>query len=80
MYGTMQGIQPRFYNNYKWNITFKNCESLYCTPVTKYSVATIPLVEEINEMVKSLANINGNLLIDFVSFFKYQITLVKYDI
>ena len=23
-----------FYNNYKWNITFKNCKSLYCTPVT----------------------------------------------
>ena len=22
------------YNNYKWSITFKNCESLYCTPVT----------------------------------------------
>ena len=20
-----------FYNNYKWNITFKNCESLCCT-------------------------------------------------
>ena len=23
-----------FYNNYKWNITFKNCESLYFIPVT----------------------------------------------
>ena len=23
-----------FYNNYKWSITFKHCESLYCTPVT----------------------------------------------
>ena len=22
------------YNNYKWSITFKNCESQYCTPVT----------------------------------------------
>ena len=22
-----------FYNNYKWSITFKNCESLYCIPV-----------------------------------------------
>ena len=21
-------------NNYKWSINFKNCESLYCTPVT----------------------------------------------
>ena len=27
-----QGIQPIFYSNYKWNLTFKNCESLYCTP------------------------------------------------
>ena len=24
-----QGIQPIFYNNYKWSIIFKNCESLY---------------------------------------------------
>ena len=23
-----------FYNNYERSITFKNCESLYCTPVT----------------------------------------------
>ena len=23
-----------FYNNYKWSITIKNCESLYCTPIT----------------------------------------------
>ena len=23
-----------FYNNYQWNITFKNCRSLYCRPVT----------------------------------------------
>ena len=23
-----------FYNNYKWNITFNNCGSLYCIPVT----------------------------------------------
>ena len=29
-----QGIGPIFYNNYKWNIIFKNCESLYCIPVT----------------------------------------------
>ena len=31
---TTQEIQSIFYNNYKWNITFKNCESLYCTYVT----------------------------------------------
>ena len=23
-----------FYNNYKWNMTFALCESLYCAPVT----------------------------------------------
>ena len=23
-----------FYNNYKWSITFKNCESLYYIPIT----------------------------------------------
>ena len=30
-YLTAQGIQPMFYKNYKWDITFKNCESLRCT-------------------------------------------------
>ena len=25
---------PIFYNKYKWSITFKNCESLYSTPIT----------------------------------------------
>ena len=29
-----QGIQPIFYNNYKWSITFENSESLHCTLVT----------------------------------------------
>ena len=32
IYWTTQGVEPIFYNNYKWRITFKNCESLYCTP------------------------------------------------
>ena len=32
-YCTRWGIWPIFYN-YKWSTTFKNCESLYCTPVT----------------------------------------------
>ena len=28
-------VQFRKYaNNYKWNIIFKNCESLFCTPET----------------------------------------------
>ena len=27
------GIQPTFYNNYKWSITFKNCKALYCIPI-----------------------------------------------
>ena len=25
MYCTTRGIQPTFYNNCKWNVTFKNC-------------------------------------------------------
>ena len=28
------GNIANIYNNYKWSITFKNCESLYYTPVT----------------------------------------------
>ena len=34
MYCTTWGIEPIFCNNYKWSIILKNCESLYCTPVT----------------------------------------------
>ena len=33
-YYTTQGIYSKFYNNYKWSITFKNYESLYCTSIT----------------------------------------------
>ena len=29
-----QGIQSVFYNNYKWNIIFKKCESLCHIPET----------------------------------------------
>ena len=38
VYYTTGGIQPIFYINYKWNITFKNCDSLYCTLVTYNTV------------------------------------------
>ena len=31
---TTQEIQPILYNNHKRSITFKNCESLYFTPIT----------------------------------------------
>ena len=31
IYCTTQGIQPIFYNNYKWSIPFKNFQSLYGT-------------------------------------------------
>ena len=34
IYCTTQGIYPILYNNYTWSITFKNCDSLYCTSVT----------------------------------------------
>ena len=34
IYYTTQGIQPIFDNNYKWSITFKNCESQRCTSET----------------------------------------------
>ena len=33
-YIAKQGQYSQFHNNYKWNIIFKNCESLHCTPVT----------------------------------------------
>lgn len=34
MYCSTWEIQPMFYDNSKWSITFKIVESLYCTPVT----------------------------------------------
>ena len=33
-YATVQGIQPIFYNNFKWNIIYRNIESLGCIPET----------------------------------------------
>ena len=32
IYCTAQGIQAMYYNSYKWSTTFKNCDSLCCTP------------------------------------------------
>ena len=37
---TLQGTQPIFYHNYKWNTTFKNCESLCHTPETYVKLYT----------------------------------------
>ena len=50
------GIQPIFYSNYDWSITFKNCESLYFTPVTYiilYSNYDTTLMTESEEELKS---------------------------
>ena len=33
-WATTETHEREVYNNYKWSIVFKNCESLYCTPVT----------------------------------------------
>ena len=30
----VQHEEQSYCNNYKWSITFKSCEPLYCTPVT----------------------------------------------
>ena len=34
IYCTTQGIQPIFYNKFKWNIIYKNTESWCCTSET----------------------------------------------
>ena len=34
IYCKTQRLPAILYNNYKWRITFKNCESLCCTPET----------------------------------------------
>ena len=46
----MQEVQPIFYNNCKWNVTFKNCKLLYpilvayiilyinCSPIKKFKM------------------------------------------
>ena len=41
-------IEPVFYNNYKWSISFKNCESLYCTPLT-YLILYITILHFLRE-------------------------------
>ena len=33
--------QPLFYNNFKWNIIYKNIESLCCTPETNSKLTTL---------------------------------------
>ena len=33
-YATAQGIQLIFYNNFKWNIIYRNIKSLCCIPET----------------------------------------------
>ena len=34
IYYTAAGTEPIFYNNFKWNMIYKNTESLCCTPET----------------------------------------------
>ena len=45
-YIVQQGIQPKFYNSYKWNVTFKNCDSLCCTPETYIMLYIIYIYDE----------------------------------
>ena len=40
-------IEPIFYNNYKWSITFKNCESLYCIAVTYIMCSNCALIKSL---------------------------------
>lgn len=44
MYCTAWEIQPVFYNNYKWTVTFKNCESLYCTYCNLSNIVELYLI------------------------------------
>ena len=48
MHCTTEGVQSVFYNYYKWSITFKNCESLYCTPVTYNTVQQLCLEKKLH--------------------------------
>ena len=56
-------IQLYTYNNYKWSLIFKNCESLYCTPAT-YILLYITVLQQtflnkINNMYRPLSAISG---------------------
>ena len=46
--------QPIFYNTYKWNIAFKNYESLYYTPV-----AYIILYSNYTSILKNKQRLNN---------------------
>ena len=52
VYCKTQGIQPIFYNNYKWNITIKNYKSLLYT--TTYIILCInyTLIKNKNNKMK----------------------------
>ena len=54
IYWTTRGIEPIFYDNYKWSITFNNCESLYYTPVT-YLILYSDYTSKKKELESSLA-------------------------
>ena len=49
-----------FYYNYKWNITFKNCESLCCTPETYNIVHQLYLNNNNNN--KKILRVHTDLL------------------
>ena len=51
MYCTTQGLEPELCNNCEWGVTFKNPESLYCTPVTYIILyITCTSVKQINKV------------------------------
>ena len=50
------------YNSYKWNITFKNCESLYCTPVTYNIVQQLYFDKQFQKKHKNFKIIIYNFL------------------
>ena len=62
IYCPTQGLQSIYYNDYKWSITFKNCESLCFTPGT-YIILCINYTQFKKLKIKILKNINHNLKI-----------------
>ena len=46
-YVVQHGIEPIFYNNYKWSMTFKNCCTLCCTITMLYTYKLYNIVYQL---------------------------------
>ena len=82
-----RGMQPVFYRNFKWNITYKNFESLCCTPETKVSkiflggwfLCIFKIIVRLEEPKESISKFSQIILLVSV-YFKWRMKENAYNI